>query len=84
MTKRHPHYAEACHAFSSKSTHHNIAASCLSRRCPQVQLKWNTQRGVSVIPKAQTPEHFRTNFEGFFDWALSDAQKVRLTARIFQ
>ena len=39
-------------------------------------LKWNTQRGVAAIPKAQKPENFRANFEGFFDWALSDAQKV--------
>ena len=54
--------------------------TALQGRCPhaaQVFLKWNAQRGVAVIPKAQAREHSRANIEGFFDWALSDDQKVR-------
>ena len=41
-------------------------------------LKWNAQRGVVVIPKAQTPANFQANFEGFFDWSLTEEQKVKL------
>lgn len=39
-------------------------------------LKWNAQRGVVVIPKAQIPAHFKANFEGFWDWSLTEEQKV--------
>jgi diketogulonate reductase-like aldo/keto reductase len=42
----------------------------------QVLLKWNTQRGVPVIPKATSREHLAENFVGMTDWRLSNAQKV--------
>ena len=42
-----------------------------------MMLKWNAQRGVVVIPKAQTPAHFKANFEGFWDWSLTEEQKVQ-------
>lgn len=44
----------------------------------QVLLKWNTQRGVPVIPKATSREHLAENFVGMTDWRLSNAQKALL------
>ena len=41
----------------------------------QVLLKWNTQRGVVVIPKASSAAHLRDNWEGHFDWRLTTVQK---------
>ena len=45
--------------------------------CWQIILKWNTQRGVVVIPKAQKLHHAREILDGFFSWTLSNEQKVR-------
>eukprot|EP00955_Chlamydomonas_euryale_P018386 195529-Chlamydomonas_euryale.AAC.1 len=44
----------------------------------QVVLKWNTQRGVPLAAKASSEAHQRENFEGFFEWKLTNAQKARL------
>ena len=46
----------------------------------QVVLKWNTQRGVPVIPKASSRAHLEENFAGWADWRLTVAQKARLDA----
>jgi len=46
----------------------------------QVLLKWNTQRGVPVIPKASTRERLAENIEGHADWRLTYAQKGVLDA----
>ena len=43
----------------------------------QVLLRWNVQRGVAVIPRSNTPANIEGNAKGVFDWALTEAQKVR-------
>jgi D-xylose reductase len=40
-----------------------------------VLLKWNTQRGVPVIPKSSSEAHLRENLEGMTAWKLSYPQK---------
>jgi diketogulonate reductase-like aldo/keto reductase len=49
------------------------------RTPPQVLLRWNIQHGVAVIPKADSPEHQRSNLD-IFDWKLTDEQMSRLDA----
>ena len=44
----------------------------------QVLLKWNVQRGVAVLPKANSEAHCRENIDGLFDWRLTWDQKVVL------
>ena len=48
----------------------------------QVLLKWNTQRGVPVIPKASSPAHMISNLKGLFEWRLTYEQKVRHLLRM--
>jgi len=37
----------------------------------QIALRWNTQRGIVVIPKSVKEEHIKGNIQ-LFDWKLSD------------
>lgn len=42
----------------------------------QVLLKWNTQRGVVVIPRSTNEGRMRENIEGMSTWKFTNAQKV--------
>ena len=42
----------------------------------QVLLKWNTQRGVPVIPRSQSEKNIRGNIKDAFTWELTPDQKV--------
>lgn len=42
----------------------------------QVCLKWNVQRGVTVIPRSQNPKNIKANIEGMFEWVLPREAKV--------
>eukprot|EP00304_Pavlova_gyrans_P003995 CAMPEP_0206040326 /NCGR_PEP_ID=MMETSP1466-20131121/5310_1 /ASSEMBLY_ACC=CAM_ASM_001126 /TAXON_ID=44452 /ORGANISM="Pavlova gyrans, Strain CCMP608" /LENGTH=465 /DNA_ID=CAMNT_0053414999 /DNA_START=81 /DNA_END=1474 /DNA_ORIENTATION=+ len=43
----------------------------------QVVLRWNVQRGASVIPKSLTPSRIASNYD-VLDWTLTASQTARL------
>ena len=45
----------------------------------QAALRWQIQRGVTVIPKASSWEHLRANMD-VFDWSLRDDEMETITA----
>lgn len=52
-------------------------AAAQGRSPAQVILRWHLQRDSIVIPKSETPERIRENFE-VFDFSLSDAEMGRI------
>ena len=45
----------------------------------QVILRWDLQRGVTVIPGSSDPEHIRENIS-IFDFSLSEDEMDRIAA----
>lgn len=45
----------------------------------QVILRWNLQRGVTVIPGSSDPEHIRENIS-IFDFSLSEDEMGKIAA----
>ncbi|MFJ5770310.1 aldo/keto reductase [Psychrobacillus sp. NPDC093180] len=45
---------------------------------PQVMLRWNTQRGVAVIPKSTNKERIEENFN-IWDFSLTDEEMATIT-----
>jgi len=58
----------------------NSIAEEVKKTPAQVLLKWNTQRGVAVIPRSQSEKNIRSNIDDAFTWELTPVQKARLDA----
>ena len=58
----------------------------LSGKSPaQVVLRWNVQRGVSVIPKSEKDARIKENFEIFdFELAESDMEAMKAADKNFR
>ena len=71
-------YSPLGHSQSDLLQHPAVLAVAAEKgRTPaQVLLRWNTQRGVAVVPKAGSEGHVRENIEGMFTWRLTWDQKV--------
>lgn len=54
-----------------------IAASA-GRSPAQIIIRWHLQRGSIVIPKSETPERIRENFD-VFSFTLSDVEMGRIS-----
>nr|QZD57715.1 aldo/keto reductase [Glycomyces sp. TRM65418] len=54
-------------------------AEARGRTVAQVVLRWNLQRGNVVIPKSETPERIRENWE-VLDFALTDEDLAKIDA----
>jgi len=67
---RHSPYQEACLQHIA-TTHHKTVA--------QVVLRWNVQRGVTVIPKSTQPQRIEENF-AIWDFSLTDDEMAQISA----
>ncbi|KAL3155073.1 hypothetical protein ABBQ38_011137 [Trebouxia sp. C0009 RCD-2024] len=73
-------YSPLGHADATVLNHEVIqqVAQDLGRTPAQVCLKWNVQRGVTVIPRSQNPKNIKANIDGLFNWVLPREAKAKL------
>jgi len=57
----------------------NAIAKLHGKTVGQVILRWNVQRGVTVIPKSTRPERIEENFQ-IWDFALTEEQMTKISS----
>ncbi|WP_245929212.1 aldo/keto reductase [Agarilytica rhodophyticola] len=76
-------YVELDMATSSDTVLQNpaviTAAERTGKTAAQVVLRWNVQRGCSVIPKSSKPNHLKENLD-IFDFSLTEEEMLSISA----
>lgn len=70
---------KSCKSFFSNDETISAIADAHGVSAAQVILRWDLQRGVTVIPGSSNPEHIRENFD-LFGFELTSEEMDRIAA----